>query len=192
HEALRNVLARTYGIPLFQEQMLQMAMIMADFSGAEAEELRRALSFHRSQERMAAVIKKLRAALARKGHSQQLIDDVTQTVNSFALYGFPESHAISFAHLAYASAYLKAHRAPEFFASLLNNQRMGFYSSATLIKDGERHGVKFRPGRMRESDWDCTIEKDNSIRRGLRVVNNLSTTGAKRALFERKSAPFVS
>src|SRR6185436_16214950 len=171
HEALRNVLARTYGIPLFQEQMLQMAMIMADFSGAEAEELRRALSFHRSQERMAAVIKKLRAALARKGHSQQLIDDVTQTVNSFALYGFPESHAISFAHLAYASAYLKTHRAPEFFASLLNNQPMGFYSSATLIKDGQRHGVKFLPVCVMKSDGVCTIENQKANPKGVLEIS---------------------
>ena len=92
-----------------------------------------------------------------KGIRETLIDEIAKTVSSFALYGFPESHAISFAHLAYASAYLKAHRAPEFYASLLNNQPMGFYSSATLIKDGQRHGVKFLPVCvMRRSDWDCT------------------------------------
>ncbi|MCD6051271.1 MAG: polymerase alpha subunit, partial [Verrucomicrobia bacterium] len=104
------------------------------------------------------------------------------TVNSFALYGFPESHAISFAHLAYASAYLKVHRAPEFYASLLNNQPMGFYSSATLIKDGERHGLKFRPVCVLLSGWDCKIEPDDSIRLGLRVVRGLSHAGALRIL----------
>src|SRR3954471_2779790 len=120
HPDLVPVLERTKGIPLFQEQMLQMAMVMADFSGSEAEDLRRALSFHRSQEKMQRVEKKLRDAMRRKGHPEKLIDDIAATISSFALYGFPESHAISFAHLAYASAYLKAHRAPEFFASLLN------------------------------------------------------------------------
>ena len=192
HEDLKPVLERTLGVPLFQEQMLQMAMLMADFSGAEAEELRRALSFHRSQERMVRVEKKLRTAIARKGHSQAVIDQICQTVGSFALYGFPESHAISFAHLAYASAYLKAHRAPEFFASLLNNQPMGFYSSATLIKDGQRHGVKFRPVCVEQSDWPCTVEPDQSIRLGLCIVKILSQDGARRIVSGRKSSTFTS
>jgi error-prone DNA polymerase len=217
HEALRPVLERTLGVPLFQEQMLELAMVMADFSGAEAEELRRALSFHRSQERMQRVEKKLRDAMRRKGHSEKLIDEIAATIGSFALYGFPESHAISFAHLAYASAYLKAHRAQEFYASLLNNQPMGFYSSATLIKDGQRHGVKFLPVCVMRSEWDCTIERgaglgappsrrradqqlaggtpaipDYPIRLGLRVVKTLSGTGAKRLLEERKRGAFAS
>ncbi len=192
HDALIPVLQRTLGVPLFQEQMLQMAMVMADFTGAEAEELRRALSFHRSGERMQRVEAKLRAAMARKGHPPGLIEQICQTVGSFALYGFPESHAISFAHLAYASAYLKAHRAPEFFASLLNNQPMGFYSSASLIQDGQRHGVKFRPVCVVESDWDCVVGPDDSVRLGLRVVKNLSASGARRLLLEREKSPFAS
>jgi error-prone DNA polymerase len=192
HAALVPILERTLGVPLFQEQMLQMAMVMADFSGAEAEELRRALSFHRSQERLARVEAKLRAAMARKGHGQKVIDAVCQTVGSFALYGFPESHAISFAHLAYASAYLKAHRAPEFFASLLNNQPMGFYSSATLIQDGQRHGVKFRAVDVQQSDWDCTLEADGAVRLGLCVVKILSRGGAGKILEARRWAPFAS
>src|SRR5205085_8476293 len=129
-------------------------------TGAEAEELRRALSFHRSQERMQRVEKKLRAAMRAKGHGEKLIEEIANTISSFALYGFPESHAISFAHLAYASAWLKTHRAPEFFTSLLNNQPMGFYSPATLVRDGQRHGVKFRPVCVARSDWDCAIEGD--------------------------------
>ena len=192
HDDLKPVLERTLGVPLFQEQMLQMAMIMADFTGAEAEELRRALSFHRSQDRMERIIKKLRLAMERKGHSLKTIDEVCQTVSSFALYGFPESHAISFAHLAYGSAYLKAHRAPEFFASLLNNQPMGFYSPATLIKDGQRHGVKFRPVCAAKSDWTCAIEPDFSIRLGLCIVKTLSNSGAKRLLEERHITSFAS
>ncbi|MGH8023938.1 MAG: OB-fold nucleic acid binding domain-containing protein, partial [Limisphaerales bacterium] len=192
HEGLKPVLERTLGVPLFQEQMLQMAMIMADFSGAEAEELRRALSFHRSQEHMERIINKLRLAMERKGHSQKTIDEVCKTVSSFALYGFPESHAISFAHLAYASAYLKAHRAPEFFAGLLNNQPMGFYSPATLVKDGQRHGVKFHPVCAAQSDWACVIEPDFSIRLGFCIVKTLSHGGAKRLLQERQKTPFAS
>ncbi|HLX68890.1 MAG TPA: error-prone DNA polymerase, partial [Verrucomicrobiae bacterium] len=194
HESLRPVLERTFGIPLFQEQMLQMAMVMAGFNGAEAEELRSALSFHRSDKKMERVKKKLQEAMRRKGHPETLIDDITKTVSSFALYGFPESHAISFAHLAYSSAYLKAHRAPEFYASLLNNQPMGFYSSATLIKDGQRHGVKFLPVCVMRSDWDCTIERNENfpVRLGLRVVKTLSNVGAQRLIAERKKAPFAS
>ncbi|HEV2455049.1 MAG TPA: error-prone DNA polymerase [Verrucomicrobiae bacterium] len=192
HDDLKPVLERTLGVPLFQEQMLQMAMIMADFTGAEAEELRRALSFHRSQDRMERIIKKLRFAMANKGHSLKTIDEVCQTVSSFALYGFPESHAISFGHLAYASAYLKAHRAPEFFASLLNNQPMGFYSPATLVKDGQRHGVKFRPVCAAQSEWACAIEPDFSIRLGFCIVKTLSNNGAKKLLEERQNAPFAS
>jgi error-prone DNA polymerase len=195
HETVKPILERTLGVPLFQEQMLQMAMVMADFSGAEAEELRRALSYHRSQERMIRVEKKLRAAMDRKGHSPKVIDQICQTVGSFALYGFPESHAISFAHLAYASAFLKAHRAPEFFASLLNNQPMGFYSAATLIKDGQRHGVRFLPVCASRSGWHCALEDEPSgpaVRLGLCVVKNLSRSGADKILAERAARPFVS
>src|SRR5438552_5416918 len=123
-DRLKPVLERTLGVPLFQEQMLKIAMVMADFSGDEAEELRRALSFHRSEERMNKVSVKLRAAMERKGITSEKIDKIVQSISSFALYGFPESHAISFAILAYGSAYLKVHRAPEFYASLLNNQPM--------------------------------------------------------------------
>jgi error-prone DNA polymerase len=192
HPSLESVLKRTLGIPLFQEQMLQMAMVMAAFSGAEAEELRRALSFHRSQERMERVMVKLGAAMQRLGHPAELIDKIATTVRSFALYGFPESHAISFAHLAYASAYLKAHRPQEFYASLLNNQPMGFYASSTLIKDAQRQDVKFLPVCVAESDWDCAITADDSIRLGLRVVKVLSQSGAERLLAERNRLPFAS
>src|SRR5206468_6343491 len=122
------------GVTLFQEQMLKIAMIIADFSGNEAEELRRALSFHRSEERMEKVSLKLRAAMERKAVAPDKIDKIIHSITSFALYGFPESHAISFAILAYGSAYLKVHRAPEFYASLLNNQPMGFTPRRRLSK----------------------------------------------------------
>src|SRR2546430_7249195 len=170
---LEPVLGRTLGVPLFQEQMLKIAMIMADFSGNEAEELRRALSFHRSEERMNKVSVKLRAAMERKNVATDKIDKIIHSITSFALYGFPESHAISFAILAYGSAYLKVHRAPEFYASLINNQPMGFYTPATIVKDAQRHGVKIKPVCVMKSDWRCSVIDDNTFRLGLCVVNGL-------------------
>jgi error-prone DNA polymerase len=201
HPDLEPVLERTMGVPLFQEQMLEMAMKMTDFSASEAEELRRALSFHRSMDEMKAVEGKLRAAMQRKGYSEKVINEVAGAVTSFALYGFPESHAISFAHMAYSSAYLKAHYALEFYTSLLNNQPMGFYSPATLIKDAQRHGLKFRPVCVARSGWDCTIENEGessghvaneAIRLGLRIVRGLNEEKARHLLAERQRRPFAS
>jgi error-prone DNA polymerase len=174
HPDIKDVLERTLGVPLFQEQMLKIAMVLADFTGAEADELRRALGFHRSEEKMSRVQVKLRAAMERKGHRPEIIEQVTSAITSFALYGFPESHAISFAHLAYGSAYLKAHRAPEFYSSLLNNQPMGFYSSATLIMDAKRHGVQFHSVSIEQSEWFCTVNPDDSIQLGFCVVEGMS------------------
>jgi len=191
-ERLRPVLERTLGVPLFQEQLLKIAMVMASFTGAEAEELRRALSFHRSQERMQKVGVKLRAGMAKNGVAPDKMEAIIQAILAFALYGFPESHAISFAILSYASAYLKAHFAPEFYACLLNNQPMGFYSSDTLIKDARRHGVRVRPVCVAHSDWDCTIESDNAIRLGLRVVGGLRKEPALALLGQRQRAAFAS
>jgi error-prone DNA polymerase len=159
-ERLRPVLERTLGVPLFQEQLLKIAMVMADFTGSEAEELRRALSFHRSQEKMNAVCVKLRAGMERNGVAPDVIERVTKAVQSFAVYGFPESHAISFALIAYASCWLKVHRAPEFFAGLFNNQPMGFYSPATLVEDAKRHGVRVLPVNVATSEWLCAIEEN--------------------------------
>ena len=159
-ERLRSVLERTLGVPLFQEQLLKIAMVMADFTGSEAEELRRALSFHRSQEKMNAVCVKLRAGMERNGVAPDVIERVTKAVQSFAVYGFPESHAISFALIAYASCWLKVHRAPEFFAGLFNNQPMGFYSPATLVEDAKRHGVRVLPVNVATSEWLCAIEEN--------------------------------
>jgi error-prone DNA polymerase len=192
HDDLKPVLERTLGVPLFQEQMLKIAMVMADFTGSEAEELRRALSFHRSQERMQKVEVKLRAALERKMVPPKTADEIVKAISSFALYGFPESHAISFALLAYASAYLKVHYAPEFYSSLLNNQPMGFYSPATIIKDGRRRNVRFRPVCAMRSEWFCTIENDNSIRLGFCVVQGFRSESAKQLTAEREREPFLS
>src|SRR5213596_871995 len=189
---LEPVLGRTLGVPLFQEQMLKIAMVMADFSGDEAEELRRALSFHRSEERMNKVSVKLRAAMERKGVAPDKIEKIIQSISSFALYGFPESHAISFAILAYGSAYLKVHRAPEFYASLLNNQPMGFYTPATIVKDAQRHGLKFKPVCVSKSEWRCTVLDHNTVRLGFCVVNGLRQEHAKELVSQRQDRQFES
>ena len=189
---LEPVLGRTLGVPLFQEQMLKIAMIMTDFSGKEAEELRRALSFHRSEERMQKVCAKLRAAMERKDIGPDKIDKIIQSISSFALYGFPESHAISFAILAYGSAYLKVHRAPEFYASLLNNQPMGFYTPATIVKDAQRHGLKIKPVCVSQSDWRCTVVDDNTVRLGFCMVNGLRQEHAEELVRQRQDRQFES
>jgi error-prone DNA polymerase len=191
-ERLKPVLERTLGVPLFQEQMLKIAMIMADFSGNEAEELRRALSFHRSEERMRKVSVKLRAGMERNNVAPEMIEKILQSITSFALYGFPESHAISFAILAYGSAYLKVHRAPEFYASLLNNQPMGFYTPATIVKDAQRHGTRVLPVCARESNWVCTVISDDTVRLGFCVVNEMRKEHGEALVAEREREPFES
>ena len=190
--ALEPVLARTLGVPLFQEQMLKIAMVMADFTGSEAEELRRALSFHRSEERMNKVKAKLKNAMERKNIPAPIVEQVIAAISSFALYGFPESHAISFAILAYASAYLKVHRAAEFYASLLNNQPMGFYSPATIVKDAKRHGIHFKAVCVRDSDFNYRVESDDTLRIGLRAVEGLRHAQGQLIVEERERQPFAS
>lgn len=171
---LEPVLDRTLGVPLFQEQVLKMAMIMADFEGSEAEELRRALGFHRSTERMEKVTAKLRARLEERAVSEEKIQAIIDAIGSFALYGFPESHAISFALLAYASAYLKVHYAGEFYTALLNNQPMGFYAPATIIQEGKRRGLKFLPPCLQASAVESTLVDDQTIRLGLGTVRGVN------------------
>lgn len=191
-EKLRPTLERTLGVPMFQEQVLKMAMVMADFSGAEAEELRRALSFHRSHERMQQVEIKLRAALRERQVAEETVEKIVKAIGSFALYGFPESHAISFALLAYASAYLKVHRAAEFYASLLNHQPMGFYSAATLVQEGRRRGLRFLPPCVVESDWFCEVIDDDTIRLGLVSIRGLRSDEVEKMQTTRQIASFQS
>ena len=159
HPSLEPVLARTLGVPLFQEQLLRMAMITAGFTGGEAEELRRAFGFKRSEARMRDIEVKLRAGMERNGITPEAQEEIIRSITSFALYGFPESHAASFALLAYASAWLKTHYLAAFTAALLNNQPMGFYSPATIVKDAQRHGLKVRPIDVARSEWLCTLEQ---------------------------------
>src|SRR3954451_10377098 len=157
HPSLEPVLKRTLGVPLFQEQLLRMAMVIAGFTGGEAEELRRAMGFKRSEKRMREIEAKLRGGMERNGISREAQEQIVLSITSFALYGFPESHAASFALIAYASAFLKCHYLPAFTAALLNNQPMGFYRPATVVKDAQRHGLKMLPIDVTRSQWNCTV-----------------------------------
>src|SRR5438876_851390 len=159
HPSLEPVLERTLGVPLFQEQLLRMAMIAANFTGGEAEELRRAMGFKRSEKRMEEIEAKLRAGMEHNRISPEAQEQIVLSITSFALYGFPESHAASFALIAYASAYLKCHYLAAFTAALLNNQPMGFYHPATIVKDAQRHGLRVLPIDVTKSDWLCTLEE---------------------------------
>jgi error-prone DNA polymerase len=157
HPCLEPILKRTLGVPLFQEQLLRIAMVAAGFTGGEAEELRRAMGFKRSQERMGAIEERLRAGMAKNGITGPAQDQIVKSITSFALYGFPESHAASFALIAYASAWLKAHHPAAFTACLLNAWPMGFYHPATIVKDIQRHGTPVLPIDVNFSGWDCTV-----------------------------------
>ncbi|RPI54520.1 MAG: DNA polymerase III subunit alpha [Acidobacteria bacterium] len=173
HPSLEPILKRTLGVPLFQEQLLRMAMVTAGFTGGQAEDLRRALGFKRSETRMKQVEIKLREGMAKNGIVGDTAEQIISSITAFALYGFPESHAASFALLAYASAYLKAHFPAAFYTALLNNQPMGFYHPATLVKDAQRRGVRFTGIDVQHSDWLCRVDADGSVRLGLRYVSGL-------------------
>ncbi len=183
HPSLKPVLKRTLGVPLFQEQLLRMAMTVANFSGAEADELRRAVGMRRSWERMKNLEGKLRAGMTANGIDVATQDTIVQNISSFALYGFPESHAASFALIAYASAYLKVRYLAAFTCAILNNQPMGFYAPAVLVKDAQRHGLRIRPIDVQISQWPCTLEQEPdgtlALRLGLGYVKGFSKASAE-------------
>ncbi|MFQ5350328.1 MAG: error-prone DNA polymerase, partial [Thermoanaerobaculia bacterium] len=198
HPSLEPILERTLGVLLFQEQILRVAMTAAGFSGGEAEELRRAMGFKRSAERMAVLERKLRRGMERRGIRGKAQEQIVHAITSFALYGFPESHAASFALIAYASAYLKAHHPTAFLISLLNAWPMGFYHPASLVKDALRHGVETRPIDVNHSDWACTWEDrrppteavPGAVRLGLRYVKGLRQPAGEAIPSERARRPF--
>jgi len=205
HPCLEPILRRTLGVPLFQEQLLRMAMVAAGFTGSEAEELRRAFGFKRSERRMREVEVKLRAGMARQGITGPAAEEIVRSITSFALYGFPESHSSSFALLAYASAYLKVHHPAAFYAALLNNQPMGFYHAATIVKDAQRHGLRILPIDVTRSDWLCTVEPAEAtggargapsaglaVRLGLRYLKGLRERAGRAIVSARRARPFAS
>src|SRR6202020_1857673 len=169
HPSLEPVLKRTLGVPLFQEQLLRMAMTVANFSGGEADELRRAVGMRRSWERMKKLEGQLRSGMTKNGLDAATQATIIQNITSFALYGFPESHAASFALIAYASAYFKVRYLAAFTCAILNNQPMGFYSPAVLVKDAQRHGLRIRPIDVHVSEWLCTIEHESNGERTMRM-----------------------
>ena len=190
HPLLEPVLKRTLGVPLFQEQLLRIAMTAANFTGAEADELRRAVGMRRSWERMNNLEGKLRTGMAANGINVKIQDTIVQNISSFALYGFPESHAASFALIAYASAYFKVKYLAAFTAAILNNQPMGFYSAAVLVKDAQRHGLRVKPIDVQISDWPCTVEHETdgtlSLRMGLGYAKSLTRLAAEALVTTRR------
>lgn len=195
HPDLEPILKRTLGVPLFQEQLMRVAMVAAGFSGGQAEELRRAMAAKRSVERMAKLERQLRAGMAARGIVGKAADDIVQGITSFALYGFPESHAASFALIAYASAYLKRHHPAAFLCALLNAWPMGFYHPATLVQDARRHGVAVLPIEVGASSWACELERQEAgwgVRLGLRFVRGLREEAARRIVEEARRRSFDS
>ncbi|UCC48471.1 MAG: DNA polymerase III subunit alpha [Gemmatimonadota bacterium] len=169
HPDLEPILKRTLGVPLFQEQGMKVAVAMANFTPGQADALRRAMGFKRSREAMALIEPALRAGMTVRGITTDVQDQIVKQLTAFANYGFPESHAASFALLVYASAYLKRYYAPEFYCALLNAQPMGFYAPGTLVHDARRHGVEVRPVDLVYSSWDCTLEpgiEEDGVRQG--------------------------
>jgi len=203
HPSMEPILKRTLGVPIFQEQILRIAMVAAGFTGGEAEELRRAMGFKRSIDRMKAIEDRLRRGMVERGIGGEAQDQIVHAITAFALYGFPESHAASFALISYASAYLKAHHPTAFYLSLLNAWPMGFYHPATLIKDAQRHGVVVRPLDVNRSGvacrWELRDEGDGgkdgkgppgAIRLGLRFVKGLRRAAVRRLEAEQTKATF--
>ncbi len=201
HPSLIPVLERTLGVPLFQEQLLKIAMIAANFTGAEAEELRRAVGMRRSMQRMKDLEGKLRSGMTANQIDAATQESIIQSISSFALYGFPESHAASFALIAYASAYFKVNYLAAFTCAILNNQPMGFYPPAVLVKDAQRHGLKVSPVDAQQSEWLCTIEhaagnndaESLSLRLGLMYARGLRQSSAEALVSSRNnSGPFLT
>ena len=196
HPSLEPILRRTLGVPLFQEQLLRMAMAVAGFSAGEAEELRRAMGFKRSVERMSKIEQRLRAGMAQNGIRGEVASRIIRSITSVRRVGFPESHAASFALIAYASAYLKCHHPAAFLTAMLNCFPLGFYHPATLVKDAQRHRVSVLPIDVTHSKWQCTIETEAhsapAVRLGLKYVNGLREETGLRAESEQRRSPFRS
>ena len=189
HPKLDEVLKRTLGVPLFQEQLLRMAMIVGNFSGAEADELRKAVGMRRSVKRMSELMIKLRKGMDENGIEPDRQELIVQSIESFALYGFPESHAASFALIAYASAYFKVKYLAAFTCAMLNNQPMGFYTPAVIVKDAQRHGLRVKPVDVQLSAARCAIEHEPngslSLRLGFNYVNHLKDSTALQLVASR-------
>ncbi len=197
--ALQEVLKRTLGVPIFQEQVMQIAMAAANFSGGEADSLRRSMAAWKRQGGVQHFYERLVGAMVANGYTQDYADTLFKQIEGFGEYGFPESHAASFALLVYVSCWLKCHEPACFLAAMLNSQPLGFYSPSQLVQDARRHGLEVRPADVSYSDWDCMLEKSGSepnlqpaIRLGLRMVAGLHARVALRISVARRQGVFAS
>jgi error-prone DNA polymerase len=177
--AVKQVLGRTLGVPIFQEQVMQLAMVAAGFTPGEADRLRRSMAAWKKRGGLEHFEGKLKQGMMRHGYSAEFADGLYRQILGFGEYGFPESHAASFALLVYVSSWLKCHHPAAFCAALLNSQPMGFYAPAQLVQDARRHGVEARPPDVNASEWDCTLE-EGALRLGLRMVSGLAEAAGQR------------
>ena len=194
-KAIQAVLERTLGVPIFQEQVIKLAMVAAGFSGGEADQLRRAITNWGKNSKLLTFERKLTRGMIERGYDEDFARRLFEQIKGFGGYGFPESHSASFALLAYVSAWLKCHHPAAFFTGLLNSQPMGFYSPSQLVQDARRHGVTVLPVDVNQSDWDHQLldhrqEARSPVRLGLRLVKGLSREGAQRLVEARQQAPF--
>jgi error-prone DNA polymerase len=200
-DELKDVLQRTLGVPLFQEQAMRVAMVAADFSPEEADQLRRAMATFKHTQGVGEYRERLIGGMVRRGYHPELAERVFKQIEGFGSYGFPESHAASFAHLAYASSWLKCHHPTVFAAALLNSQPMGFYAPAQIVRDARDHGVQIRPLDVNASLWDCALEPEQrsaegyALRLGLRMASGLSAQDGQQIVKARSGgngSPFAS
>jgi error-prone DNA polymerase len=198
NDALKPALERTLGVPIFQEQVMQIAMIAAGFSAEEADRLRRSMAAWKRRGGVHQFHDRLVQGMLKNGYSEAFAQGIFQQILGFGEYGFPESHAASFALLAYDSSWLKCHEPECFLAAMLNSQPMGFYSPSQLVQDARRHGVQVFPPDVCFSDWDCTLERPSKeamrpgVRLGLRMVAGLTQSGATRLVQARAQGSFTS
>ena len=194
--ALREVLECTHGVPLFQEQVMNIAIVAAGFTPGEADQVRRSMAAWKRKGGLEHFHDKLIAGMLERGYKLEFAEQIYQQVLGFGSYGFPQSHSASFALLTYVSCWLKRHEPAAFCASLLNSQPLGFYAPAQLVNDARRNGVRFRPVDIALSEWDCTLERgeddEPELRLGLRMAGGLSEAEAGKLLQARAMAPFVS
>jgi error-prone DNA polymerase len=195
-EEVREVLHRTLGVPIFQEQVMQIAIVAAGFSPGEADALRRAMGAWKRTGGLDPFRDRLLAGMHAKGYPEEFAQRIYQQMLGFGEYGFPQSHAMSFALLVYDSAWLKCHEPAAFTCALLNSQPMGFYAPAQLVRDARAHGVEVRPADVCVSAWDSTLERradgEPALRLGLRLVKSLSQAGVARLIEARTAQPFAS
>jgi error-prone DNA polymerase len=198
YPALDAALGRTLGVPIFQEQVMQICSIAAGFTPGEADQLRRAMAAWRRDGHVDQFEQRIKDGMAAKGYDAEFADSIFKQICGFGEYGFPESHAYSFALLAYISAWMKCHEPAIFVAALLNSQPMGFYAPSQLVQDAKRHGVEVRAVDVSASDWDCTLERrieagtQPAIRLGLRMISGFAQASAERVMSARRISAFAS